>query len=329
MTKFKSKLIISAIVFVLAIISMQLSIYATNENIEIVKKSVTDYLIYVENVLEQNFEFAFSKDKNQDKATLIFKKSETDSSNEDANKIAYINSTTIDMFENTTYMWVKDENDKYIIDGVEVDLSLAIDDESLDAIANITKIIPVDTTKTNTDVVEENGKTITTTVGKVILPETAGNYEYLIVELPSSEEYNKFMSLATIISKFNSETDMYTKISVYKEFKKLETSLKPNVNDSKWKKAIENEINQPVDAENGTQYVLWLRENNGNNSKHDVQFLTSTKEVSEEKIIEKITTKLPVTYDNNTLLIVLAILVVLTIVVSVRIKVLSKKEMQD
>ena len=47
---------------------------------------------------------------------------------------------------------------------------------------------------------------------------------------------------------------------------------------------------------------------------------------SEEKIMEKITTKLPITYDNNTLLIVLGILVVLTTVVFIRIRILNKKQ---
>ena len=42
--------------------------------------------------------------------------------------------------------------------------------------------------------------------------------------------------------------------------------------------------------------------------------------------MEKITTKLPITYDNNTLLIVLGILVVLTTVVFIRIRILNKKQ---
>ena len=135
------------------------------------------------------------------------------------------------------------------------------------------------------------------------------------------------MKLAARISNFNNETDMYTKISIYKDFNKLIEELRPNSN-SNWTKVENNEIEQPRDAEDGTQYVLWINENNENDSKQDVQFLTSTKEVSEEKITEKITTKLPVTYDNNILLIALTILVIVAIIVGVRIKILSKKEKQ-
>jgi ABC-type multidrug transport system fused ATPase/permease subunit len=47
---------------------------------------------------------------------------------------------------------------------------------------------------------------------------------------------------------------------------------------------------------------------------------------SEEKIVEKITTKLPVTYDNNILLIVLVILIIAIVIVALRVKSLNKKE---
>lgn len=325
MSKLKSKLIISAIIFLLTIVAMQLSIYASNENVEIVKKSDTDYLIYVKDNLNKNFKFAFSNNQNEDKTSLTFKEAETDSTARNANKIAFVNSTTISMFENPTYMWVKDEHENYIIDGIQIELKQAIDNKELEDISKTTKKIPVDAEQTKTTKNEVDGKTITTTVGKVVLPETKGNYEYIIVKLPYSTEYENLVKLATKISKFNNETDMYTKIGVYKEFSELVNELKPN-STSNWIKAKSNEIEQPEDAEDGTQYVLWINEKNGNSVKQDIQILTSQKEVSEEKIVETITTKLPVTYDNNTLLIVLAILILATIVVCIRIKSLSKKE---
>lgn len=324
MTKLKSKLIISAIVFFLTIITMQLSIFATNENIEIVKNSNTDYLIYIKDNLNVDFKFAFSNDPNADKTALTFKTAETDSASVNANKIAFINSSTIELFNNPTYMWVKDLKENYIINGVQIDLKQAVSKEIIENTANITKSIPVDTTQTNTTKTEKEGKTITTTVGKVVLPEKSGKYEYIIVKLPYTEEYETLVKLATRISKFNNETDMYTKIKLYKEFNGLIEQLRPNAT-SNWKKAEENEIEQPTDAEDGTQYVLWLKEN----GKEDVQFLTSYKKVSEEKIIEKITTKLPVTYDNNTLLIVLVVLIVSAVIVGIRIRTLRKQGKQE
>lgn len=326
MTKLKSKLIISMLVFFSIIITMQLSIFATNEKIEIVKNSNTDYLIYIEDNLNSDFEFAFSNDQNIDKTTLTFKKAETDSTSVNANKIAFINSSTIELFENPTYMWVKDSNENYIINGILIDLTQAVSKETIETAANITKTIPVDTTKTDTTKNEIDGKTITMTVGKVVLTEKNEDYEYIIVELPYTEKYESLVKLATKISKFNNETDMYNRIKVYKEFNNLIEELRPN-SSSNWKKVEKNEIAQPVDAKDGTQYVLWLKAKD--NTKQDVQFLTSYKKVSEEKIIEKITTKLPVTYDNNTLLIVLAVLIIMAVIVAVRIKTLCKKEKQE
>lgn len=329
MKETKLKFFISTLVFIVALITIKLTAYATNENIEIIKKDDTEYLIYIKENLKNNFEFAFSNNQNDDKDLLDFKKSEKDSIGENANTIAYVNSTTINIFNNPTYMWVKDTENNYILEGIEIDLKLSMDANNLERVANVTKIIPVDATKTNTTSEVVEGRKITTTVGKVILPETTGNYEYIIVQLPNSEDYNNLMKLATRISKFNNETDMYTKISTYKEFNKISTNLRKNANSQEWKNANAREIEQPANAENGTQYVLWIKEDNGKTVVEDIQFLTSYKEVSEEKIIEKITTRLPVTYDNNTLLIVLAILVIATIIVLVRIKTLNKKEEQE
>ena len=131
------------------------------------------------------------------------------------------------------------------------------------------------------------------------------------------------MKLATRISKINSKTDMYTQIETYSEFLKLFNSLKPN-SEAGWIKADKNVIYQPEDAEDGEEYVLWIKDNNTGDI--DVQFLSSTKKESTEKVKETITTKLPVTYDNNTLLIVFAILIILIVVVAIRIKYLNKKE---
>ena len=131
------------------------------------------------------------------------------------------------------------------------------------------------------------------------------------------------MKLATKISKLDSDTDMYTRIELYSEFFDLFNNLKPN-SDDVWSTVNKNVIYQPDDAEDGDEYVIWIMDNNSGDI--DVQFLTSTKKFSEEKVKDLITTKLPVTYDNNILLVIFAIVIVLIIVVCIRIKFLNKKE---
>ena len=121
---------------------------------------------------------------------------------------------------------------------------------------------------------------------------------------------------------------MYTQIEIYTEFLKLLDEVAPEDDSSLWIDLEGNEIIQPEDSNDGEEYILYIEEVNsrGSITNADVQFLTATRKESEEKIIEKIETKLPVTYDNNILLIVFAIIIALIVVVSIRIKALSKKE---
>ncbi len=324
-----SKLMIITIIFLLGILAVQVSVYASNENIEIIQKSNNDYLIYIKDNLTTDFEFAFSNDKNIDKESLSYKVAETDSTNSNANKVAYVNSVTIGMFEQPTYMWAKDSDGNYFVEGVEIDLSKSINENDLEFATNIGNIIEVDTTKTQTTTEEVDGKKITTTVGKVVLTNTTNtnSYSYLLIKLPNSDAYNELANLGIRISKFNSETDMYTKIIVYKSFLELFNELFPVSEDSNWNLVENNEILQPSNTEDGEQYVLWIKEtSNGNIVNQDLQILTSSKEYSEEKIVETIITKSPITYDNNTLLFALIALVIATILVFIKIKSIEKKE---
>lgn len=318
MTNLKSKLIILAIIFMLGIIVIQTSIFASNENVQILEKNTGDYIIYVKDNLNTEFEFAFSNDVSADKNVLTYYSAETDSN---GNKIAFVNSATISLFSNPTYMWAR-VGTEYVLEGIEIDLAKAINENDLQIAANLTKTIKVDTTKTNTTEETIDGKKITTTVGKVVLTEQ-GDYSYILIK--ETEEYAKLADLATRISKFNSETDMYTKVQVYSEFFNKAKELLPS-NTAEWIKVENNEILQPENSENGEEYILWIKQDGATAEKLDIQFLTSYKEYSEEKIIETITTKLPVTYDNNILLIVLAVLILAIIVVCIRIKMLNKKE---
>lgn len=323
MIKLRTKIIISIImIFVLGIITMQMSVYAANENVAIVQKNANEYIIYIKDNMNNDFEFALSNNKNELENNLIFRKAGTDSTDNNSNKIAYVNSTTIDLFKNPTYIWVKDKESNYISEGIQIDLNDSINEQKLNDISNITKTIKIDIEQSTTSQKDETGKTITTTIGKVILPETSGNYEYSLIKVSESEEYSKLMNLATKISKFNSKTDMYTKVNVYKQINSLISKLTPE----NFIKLDGNEIEQPKEALNDEEYILWVNEKNGNQLKQDIQFLTSYREESKETIIEKITTKLPVTYDNNVLLVLLSILIVITALVYIRIKILNKKE---
>lgn len=291
------------------ILLLGLPVNAANENLQLVKQSETDYLIYINGHLDETFEFAFSDDETE---PTTFYEAATDDV-EGGNYIAYTNQYTTGK-----YMWAKDSEGTYFVEGVELDLTVAIPENELTAIQNVTNKIPVDTAQVQVEEKTINGNKVTVTTGKVVF-ENEGNYKYQIVKLPSTAEYNELMDLAERISKINSETDMYTKLGLYTEFNTLYNKVSSELTDT-WITVENQEILQPEDTENGDKYVLWI--NDGTVT--DAQFLTS--KYVEEKVVEKITTKLPVTYDNNTLLIVLAILVFSIVVVSIRIKSLKKED---
>lgn len=301
------------IIFIVSLFSLMLLIglpvNATNENLQLVKQSETDYLIYINEHLGETFEFAFSNDQTE---PTTFYKAATDEA-EGGNYIAYTNQYTTGK-----YIWAKDSEGEYFVEGVELDLTVAIPENELDEIQNVTNKIAVDTAQVQVEEKTVNGNKVTVTTGKVVFEEE-GNYKYQIVKLPGTVEYTELMDLAERISKFNSETDMYTKLGVYNKFNTLYSKLSSELTDS-WEEVADQEILQPEDTENGDKYVLWI--NDG--TVIDAQFLTS--KYVEEKVVEKITTKLPVTYDNNTLLIVLAILILAIVVVSIRIKSLKKED---
>lgn len=291
------------------ILLIGLPVNATNENVQLVKQTETDYLIYINGFMEETFEFGFSNDEIE---PTTFYAAATDK--EDGGKyIAYTNQYTTGK-----YMWAKNMEGTYFVEGVELDLSKGISKNDLEAIQNVTKKIPVDTAQVQVEEKTINGNTVTVTTGKVVF-ENEGDYKYQIVKIQSADEYTELMDLAERISKINNETDMYTKLGLYTEFNNLYNKLSSELTDA-WIEVENQEILQPEEAKNGDKYVLWI--NDGTVT--DAQFLTS--KYVEEKVVEKITTKLPVTYDNNTLLIVLAILVLSIVVVSIRIKSLKKED---
>lgn len=323
------KKIIFISLILLAVFLMPISIYAANENIEILVTETGDGIIYIKDHLTKKFEFAFSNEENPDINTLQFKNSETDSS-EEGNYIAYINTEIQnDYFADDTkpvYFWAKDSQGKMFIEGIEFEKeNQTVRQEDIDYIEELTKKIETKISSETTETTENDVK-ITTTVGKLeVIGE--GPFVYQLIK-PETEEYQKFIKLAERMSKIKA-VDAYTELKTYREFIEVYTDLLLNLDQEEWKEATKNIVYQPEDAQNGEQYVVWLIDKSKAKDEFaelDVQILTSIREESQEVIKEKVTTRLPVTYDNNTLLIVLGALVIATVVVLIRIKTLKNKE---
>ncbi|MEE1389507.1 MAG: hypothetical protein U0M00_02940 [Clostridia bacterium] len=316
MLSYKNKLMVSTIIAILfiSIFGMIYTVNGANENIQIVKKSGNKYLIYISGHMNLQFEFAFSNDQGANKETLGYKSSILDSTSEE-NNVAYIdNSLYSAYFSGKTYLWARDLSGKYFAEGVEIDLSKAIEESNVNLINNLTKIIKVDTKNTITTSEVVNEVKVTKTVGKVDVLEEGTTY-YQLVKLPASEEHNEFMKTAEKIANDKIENNMYAKLEVANKFSNYYNKLVPNVDDAKWIKVNNNTILQPEESHDGEQYILWLKTEKNGENKIDVQFLTCFEDYKPEVISEKITTKLPVTYDNPILFIILAVLVVALVVV--------------
>jgi len=122
----------------------------------------------------------------------------------------------------------------------------------------------------------------------------------------------------------NNFTNAYTQIKASKEFIALYNSELEKINQEKKWNIVENlTILQPEEAKTGDQYILFLLKDGKINDAH---FLTSVREENEEIVNEKVVSKLPVTYDNNTLLIVIAIQIIAIVLVALRIKMLKNKK---
>lgn len=316
MLSYKTKLTVSTIIAILfiSILGMIYTVNGANENMQIIKKSGNEYLIYISEHMGSQFEFAFSNDQGADKETLGYKSSILDSTSK-KNNVAYIdNSLYTTYFSGKTYFWARDLSGKYFAEKVEVDLSKAIEESNVNLINNLTKIIKVDTKNTITTSEVVNEVKVTKTVGKVDVLEEGTTY-YQLVKLPASEEYNEFMKTAEKIANDKIENNMYAKLEVANKFSNYYNRLVPDIDDANWIKVNNNTILQPEESHNGEQYILWLKTENNRENKIDVQFLTCFEDYKPEVISEKITTKLPVTYDNPILFIILAVLVVAFVVV--------------
>lgn len=317
----KTKILITVFMVVICILSIPTLSNATNEELVIVKDTTNQYIIYLNQYLNSEFEFAFSNEKTADIGTLSFMESALDSQAEEgANNIAYVDSSNIAMFENPTYMWIK-VNGEIKVSAREIDLTDNITKLELDIVDTTSKVIPI-VLEQKQVVNEENeeGTKITETVGVAKIAENITDGEYQIIKRETTEDTNKLFALAELMEK-NEFTDIYTQIKASKDFFEISVKQLNDLKEENWKTVEDFTIEQPKEAQTGDQYILYVK----SGDIVDVHFLTSYREYEEEYIKEQVTTLLPHTYDNNTILIVLGIVVVAIILVSIRIVILKRK----
>lgn len=314
MKKQKIKLILVVFIFILGII-LTTSVFGANEEIQILEKTENQYMIYIADHMDTSFEFAYSNDKEINKEELNYKTAAKDATTTEKNYIAYVDEGLYtEFFSKPTYLWVRTIEGEYFIEGTEINLENVTKQSEVNLANSITKIIKVNTKNSVTTEEMQGEVKVTKVAGKIDVLEE-GNTYYQLVELPNNEQYNEFMKIAEQISNNKVENNMYAKLEVTRKFSNLYKELVPEITDKNWIKVENNEILQPEDSKQGEQYILWLKTENNDGTKIDAQFLTCFEDYKPEVISEKIVTKLPVTYDNPALFIILAILVVAFVII--------------
>ncbi len=329
----KKSIKITLMLILLIAVTVIPTFISANTESKILKKS-DKYLIYNENAMNEEFTFAFGTE-NQNKESLIFFPSAKDSNEQGAKNVAYIDDATKSYLNENSeaFLFVRNKEGKYIIEAEKINLKNAIDNE---VVEGTTKRIKVDTSKTETTTKTIDGVKNEVTKGKVVITDDAkAKYSYILVKLPTTGEndYSKLMNLAEKISNKEEvqKLDLMQKLELMESFYTLYTEKEPKANDSSWLPVQNLEIMQPEDSKNGDKYIAFIKSVNGDETVIDAQFLTCDQNYTpiyeKETITIKETSKLPVTFDTlTTIIIALAIIVVAIIIVLVIRKKASKKE---
>ena len=307
MKKCKSKILVIVLLIILLLSILQINSLATNSNILIIQQNENQYMIYIESMINQEFEFAFSNSKEETNLNYIAFAEDTS-----GNNVAYVDSELKDSFFCTedTYLWVK-TSEGIVINGEKITLNDSKTIEELNKIMDLTKRITVESTAEE-EKIKINGKQDET-------------YYYQFCVVNSSEEYTRLMNLVNKMSEFDENTNVFLKLQTHNELNELYKSLYSKLNDKDWVKAENLEITKPYGATENQQYVLWLKDGNEN---VDVQFLTAYEKtvttVSEKANIKQVTSQLPYTFDETTTLFIILGAVTIAIIVILAYKKVNK-----
>ncbi len=336
MKKISIKLL-SALAIILFIAVTPMVVLATNENISVVNSQPNEYIIYIKDYTDKNFKYAFTsiEKENLKQMDLSYINSIPDGvGNQTA--LLNLNAKTYEKLKSgTIYMWAKDENEKLILEGVQLDLGSSFTKENLDLVEKTTKRISVDVADNEAKTIEVRNETIdgveeTASVGTVSITDKdakKSTYYYERVKVSESAEDAKLMELAEKMNKEYDEMDMYSKIQIAEKFYRQYSSIMRNVN---WQKVEDLKIQQPEASVAGDKYIVYLKKvaKNGDIT-FDAQFLTAEEDykpnVKKEQVVTQETTRLPITYDSIALIVILAVVVIALIVVFIRMKKLNNK----
>lgn len=326
--------IILTIIFVIAIIpSFTHAVDSETEAVMLEKDE--GYIIYIKGLKTTDFKYAFS---NSEEATddLVYTTCQTDTNGEN---VAYLEKSETETY-NYMFIATSGEDGEVTTTTVELATLKSITEEEIAQIDALTTKIAVDTEKTYSySTTAEDGTTVTTTVGKIVITEEGDYaYQYQLIELNSYDTNSTVTSvnetaeeLYEQITALETASDMYDKLSIMITIRDDVASLLENAS---WEDVKDLAILQPEEAQKGEKYIVLIQKLDGSNvEESDIQIMTCARvddegaeytNVTSTEVVEK-KTALPVTGENLALYIALAIIIVAIIVIAVRMKYLKGK----
>lgn len=239
----KQKIMLSTLLIIMIITLLQGFSFAKSESTQMIKKGEKEYIIYISNLLNSKFEFAFANKKDEIEANLNFYDSAVDAS-ENGNNIAYVDENIYNTYfdgKAETFLWIKGTE----IKAEKIELSNALTEETIQDLNKVTKKIAIkigNETKTEKN---DEGTEVTYTKGTIVIDDNSETkYTYNMVPVKAGTDEEK---LADLANKMNNLTDknIFEKLSVYSQFKKLYEKLIPAEG---WKDVESKTIKQPQES---------------------------------------------------------------------------------
>lgn len=308
------KLTCIVLITIFTVALMPIAVRAANNTDGILlEKADGSKIIYVKDMKNTEFKYAFSDNEDSSGATFITASKDTNDE--------YV--ATMEKDATAKYLFVQTEGGTNTI---EIAKQKTISEDEIKNVEKLTKIIGVKTTETDSAVSKDGDKTITTINGKIVITDE-GTYQYQIFEVVDKNSSTKTPNETAVhlynqLSKLENADGMYNKllaeITIRDDYKIL-------INNAKWEDAKKNEIPQPKDSQKDEVFVVIIREaKDGKEVRKDVQFMTTSRQDAEgvEKTSKEVTKKikLPVTGENLALYIVFGVIILAIIILIVKMR---------
>lgn len=314
MKKLSSKILL-IVMAVILVLSLNATVNATAEDMAVLKNTNGDYLIYLNEYLNDEYSYAITTSADVEENNLNWYTAK----DTNGNSVIKVSKEQVGL-----YLWVK-VNNEIIKKAEPINVTEVSTEAEINEMKTLTNRIKVDATQTITEEKREDNVIRTVTQGVLKITDDANaKYSYDIVLL--NDENTSCKELVNLMSKINADMDIFQAIDVAQEYTALWNNI---ITNAEWKEVTNATIAQPIDAENGTQYVVLLKKELNGNTTYDAQVLTSKKETLEDEVQEVVKTEtrseLPVTFDNPILFVLLGVAVVAIVIIAIRIRSLSKK----